>query len=176
MAIMNQIPDLAPDVPELPPTIVKANGEYVLTCRARVPRPRDEVFAFFSNARNLEKLTPSLLNFQVLTEGEIEMKVGALIDYKLKVRGLPLKWRTEITAWDPPARFADTQLKGPYRQWIHTHEFVDEGETTLMQDHVRYKVLGGALVNWLAVKRDVKKIFAYRSEVMASIFPPLESS
>ncbi|MEE2907193.1 MAG: SRPBCC family protein [Planctomycetota bacterium] len=166
------IPPLGPDVPELPATITREEGAYVLTCRARIPRRRDEVFPFFADARNLEKITPSLLQFKVVTQGEIEMKPGALIDYRLKIRGVPIKWRTEITAWEPPARFEDRQLKGPYRQWIHEHTFVDEGETTLMQDQVRYKVMGGAIIHWLAVKRDVLKIFTHRNKIMAELFPP----
>ena len=166
------IPPLAPGVPELLPVITRENGEYVLCCRARIPRRRDEIFPFFSDARNLEKITPSLLKFKVVTTGEIEMKTGALIDYRLKIRGVPVKWRTEITAWEPPERFEDSQLKGPYRQWIHEHAFVDEGETTLMQDRVRYKVLGGAIIHWLAVKRDVVKIFTHRNQIMRDLFPP----
>ncbi len=167
------IPDLAPGVPELAPTIEKVKGEYILTCRSRMPRPRSEIFPFFADARNLQKLTPSNVQFKILTEGEIEMKEGTLIDYRIKIRGIPIRWRTEITAWEPPDRFADVQLKGPYRQWIHEHVFVDEGPTTLVQDRVRYKVLGGGLIHWLAVKRDVVKIFTYRDEMMAKLFPPL---
>ena len=171
-----EIPPLAPGVPELDPVIQKVGGEYILTCRARIPRSREEIFPFFADARNLERITPSLLQFKVITEGEIEMKTGALIDYKLKIRGLPVKWRTRITAWEPPERFEDSQLKGPYRQWIHEHAFIDEGDSTLMQDQVRYKVLGGALIHWLAVKRDVVKIFTHRNSIMAELFPPLEDA
>ncbi len=100
------------------------------------------------------------------------MKQGTRIDYKLKIHGFPIKWRTEITAWQPPNQFEDSQLKGPYRQWIHTHTFVDEGQSTLMQDYVRYKVHGGSLVHWLAVKQDVLKIFTHRNKIMSELFPP----
>tara|TARA_B100001059_G_scaffold187791_1_gene190051 strand:- start:705 stop:1235 length:531 start_codon:yes stop_codon:yes gene_type:complete len=164
------IPPLAPGVPELPPTIWREGGEFVLCCRLRVPRPLSEVFPFFSNARNLERLTPDLLQFKILTEGEIEMKVGTLIDYQIKIHGIPVRWRTRISAWEPPNRFEDIQLKGPYRQWIHEHAFVDEGSTTLMQDFVRYKVLGGRLVHSLLVKRDVLKIFGYRKQALRELW------
>jgi ligand-binding SRPBCC domain-containing protein len=164
------MPPLAPGVPELPPTITRSGGEYVLCCRLRVPKPRSEIFPFFSNARNLERLTPELLQFRILTEGEIKMQTGALIDYQIRIRGIPVRWRTRITAWEPPDRFEDTQLKGPYRQWIHEHAFVDEGDTTLMQDMVRYKVLGGRLVHALLVKRDVLKIFGYRKQILRDLW------
>ena len=160
------LPPLAPGVPELPPTITREGREFVLRCRQRVPRPRAEIFPFFADARNLEQLTPDLLQFRILTEGEIEMKTGALIDYQLRIRGLPIRWRTRITAWEPPDRFEDTQLKGPYRQWIHEHAFVDEGDSTLMQDTVRYRVLGGRLIHSLLVKRDVLSIFGHRIGVL----------
>lgn len=165
------LPPLGRRVPELPPMITREGSEYVLRCRVRLPRRREELFPFFSDARNLEKMTPELLHLTVLNTGEIEMKVGTIINYRLKIRGVPLKWRTQIIVWKPPGRFADLQLKGPYRQWIHEHTFVDEGETTLMQDTVRYKVPGGVLVHDLLVKRDVLNIFTYRSEVLAQLFP-----
>ena len=153
------------------PDVQRENGDFVLRARARVDRPRDEVFGFFSNARNLERLTPDFLNFKVLTPGEIKMHEGALIDYKLRVRGIPIRWRTEITAWDPPYKFEDNQLKGPYRKWLHQHIFIEDGDSTIMDDIVRYRVWGGRLVNRLMVERDVRKIFAYRGKVLASFFP-----
>ena len=168
------IPELEAGVPELPATVERLDGEYVLTARARIPRPLAEVFPFFSNARNLAKLTPENMHFTILTEGEIDMKPGTILDYKFKVKGLPVRWRTEITVWEPPHRFADLQAKGPFRQWIHEHRFIDEGESTLMQDRVRYKVWGGCLVHWL-VKRDNAKVFAFRNKVMQELFPPKDS-
>ena len=152
------------------PQIRLHGGAFELRASVHLSQDLDVVFNFFSDARNLELLTPPMLNFSTLTESPIVMKVGALIDYRLKIRGIPLRWRTEITAWDPPHRFEDTQLKGPYRQWIHEHAFVDEGDTTLMQDMVRYKVLGGRLVHALLVKRDVVKIFGYRKQVLRDLW------
>jgi ligand-binding SRPBCC domain-containing protein len=127
-----------------------------------LPRPVAEVFPFFADARNLQAITPDWLNFEVLTPGPIEIKAGALIDYKLRVRGLPLRWRTHIKAWEPPHRFVDEQLRGPYRQWIHEHTFVEKDGGTLARDVVRYAVLGGALVDRIFVRRDVERIFEFR--------------
>lgn len=127
-----------------------------------LPRPVTEVFPFFADARNLQAITPDWLNFEVLTPGPVEIKAGALIDYKLRVRGLPLRWRTHIKAWEPPHRFVDEQLRGPYRQWLHEHTFLEQDGGTLASDVVRYAVLGGALVDRLFVRSDVERIFAFR--------------
>ena len=135
-----------------------------------LPQPLEEVFGFFSDAGNLEQITPSMLGFKILTPRPIDMKVGALIDYKLRVRFVPLRWRTRIAAWDPPHRFIDEQLRGPYRQWIHEHRFESRDGGTLCRDRVRYIVPGGKLVHRLVVRRDVEHIFAYRSECLARIF------
>jgi ligand-binding SRPBCC domain-containing protein len=98
------------------------------------------------------------------------MYPGALIDYELRVHGLPLKWRSEITAWDPPVRFVDEQRRGPYRTWIHEHRFEESAKGTVCTDLVRYSVLGGALVNWFLVRRDVEKIFAFRTGQLRQLF------
>lgn len=144
--------------------------EYTLQTELWLPRPRDEVFAFFSEARNLESLTPPWLKFEVLTPGPIEMRPGALIDYRIRIHGIPFRWRTEITEWHPPHRFADLQLRGPYTLWHHTHTFDQRHGGTLCGDSVRYRPLGGALVNWLFVRRDVEKIFRYRQQRMKQLF------
>ena len=135
-----------------------------------LPQPRDRVFEFFADAGNLETLTPPWLNFQILTPRPIPMHPGALIDYRLRLRGLPIRWRTEIAEWQPPVRFVDQQLRGPYRQWIHEHRFEERDGGTDCFDHVRYAVLGGALVNRFFVRRDVEKIFSYRREKMLELF------
>jgi ligand-binding SRPBCC domain-containing protein len=143
---------------------------HLLNSEIRVPRPLDEVFAFFADARNLQKITPPWLDFRITTPGAIVMREGALIDYKLKVRGIPLRWRSEITVWDPPHRFVDSQLRGPYRSWIHEHRFEERDGGTLVTDEVRYSVYGGELIRKLFVARDVEKIFGYRGEKMAELF------
>ncbi len=155
---------------ECEPTITRSGSEFTLVCRARVPRPIGDVFPFFSDPRNLEQITPELLQFKIVGEPPAQIEEGSVIEYKLRVRGLPLRWRSVISTWDPPHRFVDTQLKGPYRQWIHEHRFIDEGESTMMQDTIRYKVLGGRLINHLFVRKDVMKIFGYRTEFLRSHF------
>ena len=135
-----------------------------------LPVPREKVFPFFADARNLEVITPPWLNFNVLTPGHIEMHVGAIIDYRLRVHGVPVRWRTEITGWNPPFSFCDEQRRGPYRLWRHTHTFEEKNGSTLCRDEVVYADPGGALVNWLFVRHDVKKIFAYRAAVLQRNF------
>ena len=137
----------------------------------RVPRPRPEVFAFFADAANLEAITPPWLRFHVATPQPIEMRPGALIEYKLRVHGIPVRWTSEITAWEPPARFVDEQRRGPYRLWVHEHTFEDApGGGTFVRDRVRYRVPFGRLANRLIVERDSRKIFAYRSEALLRLF------
>ena len=136
-----------------------------------LPAPPEKVFPFFADARNLETITPPWLKFEVITPGPIEMQAGALIDYRLKVHGFPLRWRTEITAWEPLRRFVDEQRRGPYRRWVHTHTFEPKDGGTLCRDRVEYAVPGGTLINWLFVRRDVATIFRYRREAMVRLFP-----
>src|SRR4051812_36446234 len=113
--------------------------EYTLSAEQWLPRPRNEVFSFFADARNLEALTPPWLKFEVLTPSPIEMRPGALIDYRIRVHGLPIRWRTEITEWNPPHSFADVQLNGPYTLWHHKHSFHERDSGTLCVDEVRYR-------------------------------------
>ena len=138
-----------------------------------LPRPIDEVFPFFSDALNLERLTPPWLRFKVVTPRPIVMATGTLIDYRLSLRGLPLRWRSRITEWNPPHLFVDEQLRGPYRSWHHTHQFHDLGHETRIVDHVIYDHFGGRLVNRLLVAPDVRRIFKYRENVLRELFPPV---
>lgn len=133
-------------------------------------RPLGEVFDFFTNAHNLEKLTPPWLHFQILNGGEVEMKPGALIDYRLRVHGIPIRWQSEVTVWEPPHRFVDSQTRGPYRLWIHEHSFSETGAGTQVRDSVDYAVPGGSLVQKLFVAPDLKKIFDYRHAKLREIF------
>ena len=145
-------------------------GESEFLSELCLPLPRMQVFDFFADAFNLEALTPPFLHFVVLTPRPIEMRAGTLIDYKLRVHGLPLHWRTRISAWEPPCRFVDEQLRGPYRQWIHEHRFEERDGGTLMFDRVRYVVPGGWFIHKLFVRRDVEKIFAFRRERLSERF------
>ncbi|MCB1127348.1 MAG: SRPBCC family protein [Verrucomicrobiae bacterium] len=136
----------------------------------RLQRSPEEVFPFFADAANLELITPPWLHFRILTPQPIALRPGALIDYRLRVHGVPVRWRTEITVWEPPHRFVDRQLRGPYRLWEHEHTFAETPEGTLCGDRVRYAVPGGAFVHWLLVKRDVARIFAHRRKVLEQRF------
>ena len=145
-------------------------SHFTLATAVLLPRSLTEVFAFFADARNLQTLTPLWLNFEILTPQPIAMKVGALIDYRLRLHGLPLRWQSEITAWEPPHRFVDEQRRGPYRVWIHQHSFVEQNGGTLVRDEVEYAVPGGWLVQRLLVARDLRRIFAFREERLKALF------
>jgi ligand-binding SRPBCC domain-containing protein len=147
--------------------------EFIFEQELWLPRPRSEVFAFFSNAHNLQDITPPWLTFEVLTPAPIPMRAGALIDYRIRVRGFPIRWRTEITEWNPPHQFVDVQLRGPYTLWHHTHVFEERDGGTRCLDRVRYRPRGGTLVNWLFVRRDVERIFAFRTERLLQLFPEI---
>ncbi|HET8954793.1 MAG TPA: SRPBCC family protein [Solirubrobacterales bacterium] len=144
---------------------------HLLQRRQHIERPIDEVFAFYGNARNLERITPPWLGFEVSTPEPIEMEVGTLIEYRLRLHRLPVRWRTRITAWEPPHRFVDTQIKGPYSLWEHTHTFTEDGlGATIIEDRVRYSIpFGplGELANRLLVQRDLRQIFDYRRDAVA---------
>ncbi len=141
-----------------------------------LPRPVGEVSPFFADAGNLERITPPWLHFSILTPRPIEMRVGARIDYRLRVRGIPLRWQSEITVWEPPWRFADVQRRGPYRLWVHEHTFRECDGGTEVGDHVTYAVPGGWLVERLLVGPDVRRIFAYRRRVLDELFPPVHEA
>lgn len=144
-----------------------------LDMETRFSQSIEQIYDFFSRADNLEKVTPPSLRFQILTPLPIQMGKGTIIDYRLKLYGIPLKWKTEIILWEPPYRFVDKQIKGPYKLWVHEHRFVEDGSGTIMRDHVDYAVPGGLLeplIYRLYVKKDVQKIFDYRTDAFARIF------
>ncbi len=145
----------------------------ILEKSTNIEQPRDLTFSFFSDTANLDKITPSWLNFKILTPLPIKMQKGAIIDYQLKLYGLPVKWRTEITEWEPPHRFVDVQVSGPYHLWVHEHIFEELDGSTRMIDRVQYAAPGGPLepiVHTLFVRRDVERIFNYREAALAKIF------
>lgn len=147
--------------------------DYILETETWLPAPLEEVFDFFRKAENLQQLTPPWLDFQILTPLPVEMKPGALIDYRLKLYGVPLRWKTEISLWEPPFRFVDSQRQGPYRKWVHTHTFQAVNGGTQMHDRVEYRLAGGVLAplaHRLFVKRNVEAIFHYREARISEIF------
>lgn len=134
-----------------------------------LPHPVEQVFAFFAEARNLERLTPSWLSFQVLTPEPIEMKVGTLIDYRLRIHGLPLRWRSRIEEWVPGQAFIDRQVRGPYRLWHHRHSFEARDGGTAVRDVVDYALpwgFAGEITHPLFVRRDLTRIFAFRHDAV----------
>jgi ligand-binding SRPBCC domain-containing protein len=151
-------------------TFGASEHNFTLDARQVLNTPINILFPFFADAKNLEVLTPPFLKFEIKTPPPIEMKVGALIDYRITLRVIPLTWRTEITAWEPPLRFVDEQLRGPYSLWRHEHTFVAQDDRTLVIDHVDYRVLFGGLVNKLVVKPDLERIFTFRQQKMAELF------
>jgi ligand-binding SRPBCC domain-containing protein len=142
-----------------------------------LPFPLERVFAFFADARNLERITPPLLGFRVVGDEQIEMRAGALIEYRLRLHGVGVDWLTRIEEWEPGVRFVDQQLVGPYRLWHHTHSFEERDGGTLMRDSVRY-----ALPLWplgeLAlpmVRRDLDRIFDFRRDRVEGLLHKVKS-
>jgi ligand-binding SRPBCC domain-containing protein len=143
---------------------------YLLSTRLLVARDLETTFGFFADAGNLQRLTPPWLDFSILTPQPIPMRRGALIDYRIRVHGLPVRWRTEIAEWAPPVRFIDQQRRGPYWLWHHTHSFTPVEGGTLVEDTVRYRPVGGRLAHQLFVKRDLERIFTYRQAAILKVF------
>lgn len=147
---------------------------YLLERSLFIPRPREQIFAFFADAHNLEQITPASLRFRILTPRPIAMKAGTLIDYQLNLHGLPVKWCTRIEEFTtPPSSFVDVQLSGPYRRWHHRHEFEAVPGGTEMRDRVEYELpFGpfGALVRQLFVRRSLNRIFDHRNATITELF------
>ncbi len=129
-----------------------------------------ELFPFFGDAANLGSMTPPWLNFRILTPLPITMREGTLIDYCLRVHGVSVRWRTRITAWQPPHRFVDEQVRGPYRQWVHEHTFEPHNGGTVARDLVRYAVPFDFIAYPLLVRGDVERIFAFRAKALRERF------
>ncbi|MGC9221301.1 MAG: SRPBCC family protein [Solirubrobacteraceae bacterium] len=140
-------------------------GEQVFRSEQRIDRPLPVVFDFFSQAANLQRITPPWLSFSILGTPPATVQTGTVIPYRLRLHGVPLIWVSQIEAFEPERMFVDRQLIGPYKLWVHTHSFQADGEQTIIRDEVRYQLpLGrlGALAQDIFVRRDVERIFAYR--------------
>ncbi len=146
---------------------------FVFRAEQFVPRPLDQVFDFFSKAENLQELTPGFLHFRILSVDPAPVRQGTLIKYSLRWRIFPIHWITKIIEWEPPHRFVDVQLKGPYKLWHHEHRFVADGKGTRIIDEVQYQLpfgVFGSIAHSLKVRRDVETIFAYRTEAVRRLF------
>lgn len=150
---------------------------YLLTTRTTIPLNRADAFAFFADAANLDRLTPPWLRFRIETPLPIALGPGVRLDYRLRLHGWPIRWRTEITEWDPPVRFVDEQRRGPYSWWIHTHTFSETPDGTEMEDVIDYETPGGALVHAAFVGRDLRRIFTWRAAALRDALAlPAEAS
>jgi len=147
----------------------KRNGMRRYQTEMWVDAPIDKVFAFFSDPANLEQITPPWLKFKMLPTERLSIGRGTIIDYRLRLHGIPITWKSEITEWNPPNNFIDVQKKGPYRYWAHTHEFIESGTGTFVRDSVDYKVPGGYLVDRLLVRKDIERIFTYRKSKLREL-------
>ncbi len=147
-------------------------SEHILTRSLTLDLPRKKVFDFFADAVNLERITPPELKFHIITQQPFEIKKGALIDYQLRMRGFPVKWKTVISVWNPPFEFVDEALKSPYKQWIHRHTFTElEKNKTLIEDEVKYRLPiepFGDLAHWF-VRRELNYIFDFRQKTVKEI-------
>jgi hypothetical protein len=147
---------------------------HVIVRKTVINRPLEEVFDFFSKAENLDLLTPPELQFKILTPLPIQMKAGTLIDYKIKLNGIPFLWKSEISTWKVNECFVDEQLKGPYRIWHHTHSFKSIAGGTEMTDEVKYLSPGWflePLIQALFIKKKVESIFDFRNQKLKELFP-----
>ena len=139
-----------------------------------IKRPIEEVFDFFGKAENLNELTPPFLHFKILSALPLKMQKGTRIDYSIRLNGIPFRWKTLISEWNPMQSFVDEQIKGPYKVWKHTHKFEKEGEFTRMTDSVFYQCPGGFLESWVNrffVRKKMEQIFSYRKEKLQILFP-----
>jgi len=147
------------------------NGSFGLTCSIDLPYPLQEVFAFFSQPENLAKLTPASMGFRILSSTPLEMGAGTEITYRIRPLGIPMKWISLIETWDPPNEFTDVMRKGPFSSWQHSHRFTATETGTRVEDHVTYRVPGGAWIERLMVRKQLTSQFEYRSEKMHELFP-----
>ena len=137
-----------------------------------VPQTIKQTFSFFKEAKNLERLTPKFLNFKILNQSTQEIEDGTILTYRLSIHGIPFKWKSKITDWNPASKFSDIQLKGPYNYWYHTHSFEERNGGTIIKDRVLYKVpfgFIGDLVVGNFIKKDLETIFSYRTKTIDTL-------
>ena len=137
-----------------------------------LPQSREDIFQFFADPQNLDRLTPAWLRFKILSPAGIAMRQGTILDYRLRIRGVPVRWQSEISVWDPPNRFVDRQIKGPYSLWVHEHSFAAHHGGTWVGDKVEYAVPGGAIVERFLVAPDIGRIFDFRRKSLEELFNP----
>lgn len=146
-------------------------GDHVLKTSTFIPRPRGEVFAFFAAAENLERITPPELRFHILSPLPVRISAGAVIDYQLRLFGIPFRWRTLISEWEPDCRFVDEQLTGPYARWVHTHSFHQESGGTRVTDEVHYRLpwFPPGEIAYPLVRVQLQRVFAYRARRLTTL-------
>lgn len=148
----------------------KADGSYLLSSGTLVNSPLERSFEFFANAENLDLITPPWLRFRMITKSPITMSKGTEIQYRLRIHRVPVSWRSEIAIWEPPFRFADRQVSGPFKYWNHSHQLSeDPSGRTLITDQVEYKVPFGKFAHSIFVGKDLLKIFEFRNQQVEKI-------
>lgn len=153
-------------------------ADHVFESRVWLARPRPEVFAFFAEPASLERLTPPAFRLRLLNR-TATMTTGAVLDFRLRWLGIvPLRWRAFVREWDPPFRFVDVQVRGPYARWEHRHRFLEEGGGTWVEDRVTYRLplgLLGRAAHALVVERQLRELWAYRHQQLAELVKPLSA-
>ncbi len=171
-SVPTRVPPLSRQL--IPPITFAADpdfrGAWRLDTAIFLPLTPEALFPFFADARNLEEITPPWLRFALVDAPAGPLASGALINYRLRIRGVPIRWQTRIDDWDPPRRFTDEQKKGPYRRWHHEHRFFSMEGGTLMTDRVSFAAIGGPLVRRFLIEPDLRRIFTYRHERIRARF------
>ena len=143
---------------------------YQLKTSMKLKKSREELFDFFSSINNLDLITPPVLKFRILGNKNIQIRDGSIFKYRLSLHGVPFTWKSKINNWDPPIKFVDEQIRGPFLIWSHLHKFSRENEFTIIEDIVDYKVPGGFLIHELFVRKDLINIFSFRFEKLKNLF------